>query len=133
MRPPTAYSFPLKVTGNSFCIAAAFLSSHVEVCNSFGSFASFTALLRASSRVSRFVCSFEHLAAQLENRYLCFMDREQTKPDHICLSCGQAMHLVRTFPKIGALPELRIYDCKACGVVFTESVGAAEWRESVGA
>jgi hypothetical protein len=88
------------------------------------------AILRASSRASGFMCSFEHLAAQLKNRHLWLMDREHIKSDHICLSCGQAMHLARTIP-VGALPELRTYDCKACGVVFTESVGRAEWRESV--
>jgi rubredoxin len=57
---------------------------------------------------------------------------EQIKSDHICLSCGKAMRLARTTPGIGELPELRTYDCKGCGLVFTESVGRAEWRESVG-
>jgi hypothetical protein len=42
------------------------------------------------------------------------------------------MRLTRTIPGIDELPKLRTYDCKACGVVFTESVRAAEWRESVG-
>jgi hypothetical protein len=58
------------------------------------------------------------------------MDHEHIKSDHICLSCGKAMRLARTIPGIGELPELRTYDCNACGVVFTESVAAAEWRES---
>jgi len=40
------------------------------------------------------------------------------------------MRLARTSPEIGETPELRTYDCKACGVVFTESVGAPEWREN---
>jgi hypothetical protein len=42
------------------------------------------------------------------------------------------MHLVRTIPGVGELPELRTYDCEACGVVFTESVERVAWRESVG-
>jgi hypothetical protein len=99
----------------------------------FKQFTDYKAILdrrRASSRASGFVYSFEHLAAQLKNA-LWLMDREH--PDHICLSCGKAMRLARTIPGIGELPELRTYDCKACGVVFTESVGRAEWRESVGA
>jgi rubredoxin len=61
------------------------------------------------------------------------MDREHIQSDCICLSCGKTMRVARTIPGSGELPELRTYDCKACGVVFTESVGAAEWRESVGA
>jgi hypothetical protein len=60
------------------------------------------------------------------------MDREHIHSDCICLACGKAMRLVRSIPGVGELPELRTYDCKACGVVFTESVRAAEWRESVG-
>jgi rubredoxin len=58
------------------------------------------------------------------------MDYEHIRSDHICLSCGKAMRLARTSPEIGEAPELRIYDCKVCGVVFTESVGAPEWREN---
>ena len=76
--------------------------------------------------------SFEHLAARLKNRHLWLMDREHIKSDCICLSCGKAMRLARTIPGIGGLTELRTYECKACGVVFTESAGPAEWRESVG-
>jgi hypothetical protein len=58
----------------------------------------------------------------VEKSALWLMDHEHIKPDHICLSCGQAMHLARTIPGSGGLTELRTYDCKACGVVFTESV-----------
>jgi hypothetical protein len=75
------------------------------------------------------VCSFEHLAARLKNQHHGLVDREHIKSDHICLSCGKAMRLALTIPGIGELPELHTYDCKACGVVFTESVGRAEWRE----
>jgi hypothetical protein len=29
------------------------------------------------------------------------------------------MRLVRTVPRLGALPELRSYACRACGVYYT--------------
>jgi hypothetical protein len=41
------------------------------------------------------------------------------------------MRLTRTVPAHDARPERRTYDCTACGVVFTESAGTAEWREGV--
>lgn len=31
------------------------------------------------------------------------------------------MRFARAVPKVGALPELRTYDCKACGVAVTEA------------
>jgi hypothetical protein len=36
------------------------------------------------------------------------------------------MRLARTTPGIGELPELRTYDCNACGVVPGEPSGQAE-------
>jgi hypothetical protein len=36
------------------------------------------------------------------------------------------MHLVRTVPGIGGLPELRVYSCKTCGVSFTKAAEPAE-------
>jgi hypothetical protein len=69
------------------------------------------------------------ISGPVEKLALQLMDREHIKSDHFCLSCGQAMHLVRTIQGIGELSELRTYDCKACGVVFMESAGRAEWRE----
>jgi len=36
------------------------------------------------------------------------MDREHTKSDRICLSCGKAMRLARTTPEIGEVPELQL-------------------------
>jgi DNA-directed RNA polymerase subunit RPC12/RpoP len=54
-------------------------------------------------------------------------------PDYICLSCGKAMRLAQTISRNGELPEVRTYDCNACGIVFTEGAGRAEWRESVSA
>jgi len=35
------------------------------------------------------------------------------------------MRLARTIPRLGGLPELRTYECRACGVTFTEAVDAA--------
>jgi coenzyme F420-reducing hydrogenase gamma subunit len=99
--------------------------------NSSGSLAMLTAILRASSRASGFLCTFEHLAARLINSQLLEVDPRPLQPDRICLSCGKAMCLSRTIPAIGAVPELRTYDCVACGVVFTEGAGAPWWREGV--
>lgn len=31
------------------------------------------------------------------------------------------MPLVRTLPRLGGLPELRTYECRPCGIVFTEA------------
>jgi hypothetical protein len=67
----------------------------------------FAAIRRASSRVSGFVFSLEHLGGPVEKSALWLMDREH--PDHICLSCGKAMHLARTIPGIGEPPALRTY------------------------
>jgi transposase-like protein len=44
-----------------------------------------------------------------------------------CPGCGRPMHFVKSVPKLGALPELRTYVCKGCGITFTEAV---EIRES---
>jgi hypothetical protein len=39
-----------------------------------------------------------------------------------CPSCGKAMTLVPTAPRLGGLPELRSFQCWACGNVHTEGV-----------
>jgi hypothetical protein len=31
------------------------------------------------------------------------------------------MHLKRTIPRIGGLPQLRVYSCQHCGVSLTEA------------
>jgi ribosomal protein L37AE/L43A len=36
-----------------------------------------------------------------------------------CPSCGGPMRLTRTIPKLGGLPELRIWECAGCAVHFT--------------
>ena len=35
------------------------------------------------------------------------------------------MRFVRSVPRLGALPELRTYECKACGVTYTEAAEAS--------
>jgi hypothetical protein len=85
---------------------------------------------RAPSRVSGFcaLLNIWRLSWKIANYWL--MDREHIQSSHICLSCGKVMRLARTIPAIGAVPELRTYDCNACGIVFAEGAGPAEWRES---
>jgi hypothetical protein len=84
--------------------------------------------LEGNSRSRRAVFSFEHLVLGLKNTNYRLVDREH--PDHMCLSCGKAMRLVRTIPVIGEPPDLRNYECKACGIVFTEAAGRAVWHET---
>lgn len=40
----------------------------------------------------------------------------------LCPSCARPMHFVRAVPRFAALPELRTYECKACGVSYTEAI-----------
>lgn len=40
----------------------------------------------------------------------------------LCVSCGKPMRFVRAVPRFAALPELRTYECKACGVTYTAAV-----------
>jgi hypothetical protein len=47
-------------------------------------------------------------------------DESQNAP--LCPSCGRPMRLKRAVPRLGALPELRTYDCAACGVTYTQAV-----------
>ena len=49
----------------------------------------------------------------------------------LCPSCGRPMRFVRSVPRLGALPELRTFECKACGVTYTEAVerAAAAWAD----
>ena len=39
----------------------------------------------------------------------------------LCPSCGQPMRFVRAIPRFASLPELRTYECKACGESYTEA------------
>jgi hypothetical protein len=48
-----------------------------------------------------------------------------------CPSCGVAMRLVRSIPKIGGLPELESFECRACRVSITEATAPAPEMDSV--
>jgi len=58
------------------------------------------------------------------------MDGEQFRPAPACPSCGKPMRFTRAVPRIAALPELRTYECKQCGVTLTEADEASERRDS---
>ena len=45
-----------------------------------------------------------------------------------CLDCGAPMVCVRTFPKLGNIPEMRSYRCMECGHTETCSVDKKAWR-----
>lgn len=38
-----------------------------------------------------------------------------------CPSCGRPMHLARTTPRSGGLPDLCVFRCGECAVWLTES------------
>ncbi len=40
----------------------------------------------------------------------------------LCTSCGKPMRFVSAIPRLAALPELRTFECKPCGVTFTAEV-----------
>lgn len=42
----------------------------------------------------------------------------------LCPSCSGPMRFMRSVPRFAALPELRTYECKPCGVTYTGSVSA---------
>jgi transposase-like protein len=56
----------------------------------------------------------------------------------ICPSCGRPMELARITPRLGGLPELQTFVCRACGETLTEAVenriarpdsGRDAWRD----
>ena len=51
------------------------------------------------------------------------MDAPGTPP---CPSCRQPMIFKRAVPRFAALPELRTYECKACGITFTAAIEPGE-------
>jgi hypothetical protein len=51
------------------------------------------------------------------------MDAPDTPP---CPSCRQPMIFKRAVPRFAALPELRTYECKACGITFTAAIEPGE-------
>jgi DNA-directed RNA polymerase subunit M/transcription elongation factor TFIIS len=44
---------------------------------------------------------------------------EQIKHRPACPNCGRSMHLTRTTPRSGGLPDVRTYKCGECGVWAT--------------
>ena len=50
------------------------------------------------------------------------MQHKQTyRPAPCCPSCGAAMRYTRSVPKLGGLPELQTFECRAYGVSITEA------------
>jgi rubredoxin len=51
------------------------------------------------------------------------MDSDNVVPmsRHCCPACGRPMQLVLVIPRFGAFPELQTYECKSCGVSYTEA------------
>ena len=63
-----------------------------------------------------------------------FLARDASTQVPLCPHCGRPMRFVRAVPRLAALPELRTYACRACGVSYTEAVedgdeSAAAWIE----
>ena len=40
-------------------------------------------------------------------------------PTLVCVTCGLAMERIRTIPKLGVLPKLRVFCCPCCNDVQT--------------
>ncbi len=55
---------------------------------------------------------------------------EPTPDAPLCPNCGQTMRFVRAVPRLGALPELRTYECKPCGVSYTEAAEAEAYADT---
>jgi predicted amidophosphoribosyltransferase len=49
------------------------------------------------------------------------MQDDHRQPAPLCPRCRQPMAFVGSVPKIGALPELRTYQCKPCRETVTEA------------
>jgi len=47
------------------------------------------------------------------------MDAHANSTVPLCPNCGKPMTFVRSVPRVGGLPELRSYECKACRVAYT--------------
>lgn len=52
------------------------------------------------------------------------MDSENVVPisRHFCPACGRPMRVVMVIPRFGSFPELHTYECRDCGVSYTEAV-----------
>lgn len=51
------------------------------------------------------------------------MDTDNVVPlsRHFCPACGRPMRVVMIIPRFGSFPELRTYECRDCGVSYTEA------------
>jgi len=49
------------------------------------------------------------------------MHDDHRPPAPLCPRCRKPMDFVRSIPKVGALPELRTYQCKPCRETVTEA------------
>lgn len=54
---------------------------------------------------------------------LTTMDADNVVPisRHFCPACGRPMRVVLVIPRFGSFPELRTYECRDCGVSYTEA------------
>jgi hypothetical protein len=52
-------------------------------------------------------------------------------PLAVCGRCGQVMPLIRTVPRLGALPAMHVFVCGSCGEV--ETVGIPQQTQTSGA
>jgi hypothetical protein len=48
-----------------------------------------------------------------------------------CPSCGLAMRFLRAVPRFAALPELRTYECKACGATCTKAIEPGDEHDDI--
>jgi hypothetical protein len=59
------------------------------------------------------------------------IERSPPVPDNaptlVCLSCGDTMKHLRTFPKLGVRPERLIFVCPSCKAVDTKELSG--WRK----
>src|SRR5215471_20668436 len=51
----------------------------------------------------------------------------------VCPSCAQLMSLARTTSRFGNLPDLYIFECRACGVSHIDAADCSEYRQAAGA
>src|SRR6516225_1630875 len=48
----------------------------------------------------------------------------------VCPSCAQLMSLARTTSRFGNLPDLYIFECRACGVSHIDAADCSEYRQA---
>jgi len=60
------------------------------------------------------------------------MDTGQIIPisRHCCPACGRPMQLISSVSRFGSFPELRTFECKSCGITYTEAAKPADRSET---